>query len=466
MKSRLIKVHLYRCSLAIVLIILASCAWKQGPVMRDVAEPKFHQLSNGMKVFILEDPSIPTFRLSLYAPAGSVFDLPGKAGLAALTAQSLRAGGTQSLKPEQVDLLIDNEAASIGFAVKGEYVEGSIACLKDDRRDLLDLFARILRSPRFDGKALETSKRQFQIGLRQSKEQVSEIADTYFAELLYGEESPWSRVPTEQSLHAINRKDLLRFYQEHYHPDQVILGISGDFKTSELIRELEASLGLWKGSTRDAVQWPVHRKADAHVYFTEKQARQAAIYYGHLSTDRNNQDKYALMLANFVLGGSGALTSRLGLEVRSRGGLAYSVWSRYSFGRVPGIFAMVAQTEASQVLAVTQTMHAVLQKLIDTGVSHEELIDAKRALLTSMLFSYESRFAIADHAALFEFYGYEKGYLKNFSESIAKVRVIDVKRVLKKYFDTDALSLYIVGPNDQLGTLRDEWPDLKIKVLP
>lgn len=150
------------------------------------------------------------------------------------------------------------------------------------------------------------------------------------------------------------------------------------------------------------------------------------------------------------------MTSRLGSEIRSNQGLAYSVWSRYGFKRVPGIFAMIAQTEASQAAEVAQTMQRILTGLQDKGVTVDEVENAKKAIIRSLLFEYESRYSIVQDWARFEFWGYPRDYLKYFADKIAQVGVKGVNRVLKEDFHPDKLSVMIVGPEKL-------WPAIKAR---
>ncbi len=445
--------------LALLLCFLMSslpgCSSNDLPSFTHV-QPSFHTLSNGMRVFVLEDHSLPTFRLSMIHPPGSVFEKPGERGVAGITAELLRTGGTRGHNPAQVDQLISAATAKIEFGASRASASASLRVLAEDRREMLNLMSALLREPRFDTSAFEVARRQAQVALRRSKEKPSGIAALYFPGLIYGKESPWAAVPTKEGIAALKIEQVKQFYEQQYFPARMILAVAGDFKTDAILQELEASLGQWKKTAPGRLEWPEIVPEPVQTLFIPKTASQVALRLGHLGKKRTDPDKFTLLVANFILGGSGAMTSRLGSEIRSNQGQAYSVWSQYGFKRVPGIFSMIAQTEASQEADVAQSMQRILKELQEKGVTADEVDNAKKAIIRSLLFEYESKYSIAQDWARFEFWGYQRNYLKHFAEKISKVEVDDVNRVLREDFHPDKLSVLIVG-SEKL------WPAIKAR---
>lgn len=444
----------------IFIILVGSLACSGSGQKLDLPKPSFHTFKNGTRVFILEDSNLPTFRLHLYHPAGSVFDESGKEGLAALTAQLVRTGGTAALSPQEVNEQVGKVGATIEMGAEREYAWASLKVLRDDRKALLTLMGEMFQAPRFDAGAFELARRQALVALEKIREKPISLLARHFPSLVYGSDSPWARVPTQKSLQAINVSDMHSFYKTHYHRARMILAVAGDFRSDELVRELNQVFGEKETGALPKPEWPSVSKQETTSLFFPKEVEQAALRLGHKGSQRNNPDKFALLVANFILGGSGSTTSRLGLTIRSSQGQAYSVWSHYGFGRVPGIFSMTAQTEAPQVVSVLRSMKRILSDLREQGASEQEVKDAKSAILNSLLFEYETRYKIASDEARFEFWGYPKNYLEKFVEEIRKVDQKAVNRVLKQYFHPEKLSLMVVGPAAIEQELKKEWPGM------
>ena len=70
-------------------------------------------LSNGLVVYIAEDRLLPWFDLSVTIRTGGAFDSPSKAGLASLTGEQLRDGGTQTSSTEELDERVEFLAAKL-----------------------------------------------------------------------------------------------------------------------------------------------------------------------------------------------------------------------------------------------------------------------------------------------------------------------------------------------------------------
>ncbi len=448
-----------------LLLLVLSCQSSSQSTFK-IVKPSQHRLSNGMRVFALEDPSLPTFRLSLLHPAGAIREATGQQGLAEITAETVRTGGTKQKTPLQVDQLIHEASGRIEMGAARESAWVSLNVLKEDRQSMLQLLQELLQTPGFDTRAFELARRQSQVALRRSHEKPEGLSSLYFSGELYGTKSPWAAVPTQSHLQALTVEQAKTFYQRHYRPEWMWLAVAGDFKTTELIKELEATLGQWKLPAVGKITWPEITPQPQKIVFMPLQAEQVALRLGHVSLKRDHPDKYAILLANFILGGSGAMTSRLGEEIRSNQGKAYSVWSRFGFGRAPGIFEMIAQTEASQFQDVISEMKKILKHLQAQGVTEAELADAKAAILRSLLFEYESRYAIAKDWARFAFRGYPDDYLTHFAAQIEKVSMQDVNRVLKKHFKPEQLSIMIVGSESLWPQIQSKWPEAKRKLIP
>ena len=66
------------------------------PSLREIAIPKVDEvtLPNGLKVYLLESHSLPIVRGTALIRTGNLFDPADKVGLAGLTGDAIRAGGT------------------------------------------------------------------------------------------------------------------------------------------------------------------------------------------------------------------------------------------------------------------------------------------------------------------------------------------------------------------------------------
>ena len=52
--------------------------------------------------------------------------------------------------------------------------------------------------------------------------------------------------PTLETVASISRDDMVAFHREYFHPDNIIMGVSGDFERDEIIKKLETLLESWE----------------------------------------------------------------------------------------------------------------------------------------------------------------------------------------------------------------------------
>jgi len=405
-------------------------------------------LSNGMKCYLLEDKVIPTIQGLLIVKGGGVYADIKRSALASVMMQLIKEGGTIDKSPEKVREFLDEHAIDITFSATQESFEGAFAGLSKETDNILGIFFEMLFDPAFDNDILTVVKKRVVDGLKREMEVSGPIAHRNFRELVYGAESPWGVIPKPSGVKKVSKNDVGSFYNEFFSPDRMILAVAGDFNKAELIKKLEAFANKYPKRELPALSMPKVTATDSpKEKFISKKFTQSAIDIGHLGSTRDNTDKYALVLMNDILGGSSSFSNRLMDAVRVKGGLAYEVWSAYTFGPdgAPGIFQMHAKTRNQTTEKAIETIISELQKLHENGAIKEELKRVKTGILNNLVFEYETPFNIASSTARFAYFGYPENYIEIYKKAIERTTLDDVNKVAKKYLHPDKLKVVIVG---------------------
>ncbi len=428
------------------------------------ATPRYHPPSptittfpSGMKIFVLEDPEFPVVELTLYLTGGSVFDPPGKEGRASLALTSLRYGGTTSRSAEKIEEELDQMGATLQVQMGEEFGTLTLRLLKKDLNQGLEILFDLLQHPVFQPEKLKILQEQFRENLLREREEPVWLAFREFSKKVYSK-SPWGRTPTPQSVSRLRREELIEYYQKEIGPDRLLGAVSGDFSTLEIMRELKIRSANWKPTGQPSPVYPdLNSRWEPGRWWIEKKGlTQSTLVVGHLGSRRENPDKYPLLLLNYILGGSGALTSRLGERVRVEGGQAYSVASSFGFSRVEGLFWAFAQTETSQTSEVLELLLKTLGEMAEKPtLSEEELRRAKQAILRSLFFDYETPQAILRDLVKFSLWGYPENYLEIFQERIDSLTREEVERVAS-YLRPKDLKILVVGSPD----VKKELPSI------
>ena len=226
----------------------------------------------------------------------------------------------------------------------------------------------------------------------------------------------------------------------------MIVGIAGDFKKDELIARLNALVGDWpKSETLPAVPPEVTFGVKPGVYEVLKDVNQANIRIGQMGIRRDNPDRYAISLMNYILGG-GSFTSRLTSRVRSDEGLAYRAGSSFDIdSRDYGVFAAFCQTKSSTCYKATKIIMEEISKIRAEGATQEELDEARNAAINRFVFNFDTSGRIIQNLISLEYNGYPTDYYDNYISNVSKVTLTDIKTVAEKFFDPSQMTFVVVG---------------------
>ena len=423
--------------------------------------PEKRMLSNGMKLYLLEDHELPLFNISGLIKTGNIYDPADKVGLSSIFATVMRTGGTVSREPDALNEELESMAASVEVGMSREYGTISLSTLAEDIEKGLEIFADVLRNPAFREDKLELRKQQSVERIRRRNDDPIQLAWRNFSALLYGTDHPFGWYTEIEGIESITVDDLKAFHAKYYHPDNMMLAITGDFETETLIAQLEKVFTGWEPADIAFPDVPtVDPTPKPSVNYIFKNLPQSVMLIGHFGIKRTPDfpDFFALRVMNDILG-EGGFTSRLMREVREKHGLAYMVGSimQTSYYTNPGEWFAYSQTRTEKTAEAISLIIGVVKGLRDEPVPEAELQRTKDSLINSFVFGFESSSQIAFQQMMLDYRGYAPGFLETFTDNIAKVTAADVQAVAQKYLDPDALTIVTVGNKANFDRALDEF---------
>ncbi len=416
---------------------------KYRPLTFNLPQARQKVLSNGIRLYLMEDSELPLVKITLLVKAGQADDPPGKEGLAELTGKVMLTGGARGLTGAQVDEELALMAADVGCSANLEYSLCTLSVLKKDLARALDIFSRILQEPAFEEGKLQLSRSLKREELRRIADNPDELAFRQYRRLLY-KGDPRGRLATLASLDRIERQDLATFHRRFFSPENVILTVSGDISEKDALSELNARLGGWpRGNGRKALPPPAGGQTSS-LSLLSKDTPQSIILYGHLGPAISSPDFYPFTVLDFILG-SGSFRSRLFQEIRTNRGLAYSTGSIYAGRKSFGIFQAYAFTKADSTAQVLRIIKDIIQSIRTDGIHPDELLGAKNALGNNFIFTFKSADDVAVQQMMLEYQELPLNFLETYRERIAAVKAEDVKRLAVKYLDPEEAIILVVG---------------------
>ncbi len=417
-----------------------------------IPEPTQFTLSNGMRVFLLEDHELPLVRGSALVRTGNLFDPADKKGLADITAGVMRSGGTTAKSGDQLDVELENIAASVESDMAETSASVSFEALKETSDTALQTFKDVLTDPGFRQDKIDLLISQARSGIARRNDDADSIPNRELMAILYGRNTPYGWQMEYTDLNNIHRDDLLAFYHRYYFPKNILLSVYGDFNTAEMKDKLEKLLGGWKAEQQPVPPFPaVSAKPAPGVYLaTKDDVTQTFFAIGELGGMLRDPDYAALTVAADILGGG--FRSRLFKRIRTELGYAYNVGAGWAATYDhPGTFRISGSTKSMTTTETIQAINAEIAKMRTQEVTEQELKDAKDGVLNAFVFSFDSPIKTLNRTVRYAYFDYPKDFIFQYQKAVEGVTRADVLRVAKGHFLPENLSVVAVGNPKNFG---------------
>ncbi|HLW88078.1 MAG TPA: insulinase family protein [Terriglobales bacterium] len=440
--------------------------WQQIPIPPLPAfhpqEPKRVELPNGMVIFLQEDHELPLIDGSARIRGGSRSEPANKAGMLDMYGDVWRTGGTKSQTGDQLDDYLEVRAAKVETGSSDDSTSIAWSCLKGDFDDVFKVVADLLRAPEFRADKLDLAQKGMDDSISRRNDDVGEIAGREAAKLAYGANNPYTREPEYATVAAVTRQDLIDWHHTHVYPNNIILGIVGDFDSTAMEAKLRQVFGGWpKGPVDKAPDIEFHPARPGYYLIPKTDVNQSNIRMVELGIRRDNPDYYATQVFNEVFGNG--FSSRLVQSIRTAKGLAYTVGGGIgSAFDHPGVVRLSVGTKSASTIESIQALYEELDKLKTNPITDDEIKRARDSILNSFVFNFDSPDKVMHERMAYEFYGYPADFLERFRAGVEKVQAADVARVAAKYVHKDQFAVLVVGntaefdkPLTTLGEVRN-----------
>jgi zinc protease len=417
------------------------------PTSQTQTLPQEVKLKNGLRVFLLPDPSTPTVTLSGNIQAGAEYDSSAKAGLASLTAANLMSG-TKTQTALAIAKTLENRGAGLGFGASREGVSLAGNALSKDLPILLQTLGDVVQNANFPAPKFELSRQQALTSLKLELDSPNSVARRKFQQTIYPKNHPFTIFPTADTLTGLTAADLQTFYRQHYLPSNTILALVGDFKVADVKRLLETNLGKWSSTAKTVkLDYPTPQLPANQVLVSPSLPgkTQAITLLGNKAIDRKDPRYYSALVLNQILGGD-TLSSRLGTEIRDRLGLTYGIYSSFAAGKHQGTFIISMQTAPEDAQKATQSTIALLKDLQTKGVTQSEVDNSKRSIASNYNVELASPDEIAGATLGNAVYGLNPNEISEFPKKIKAVTLAQVNQVAKELISPDRLVVITAGP--------------------
>jgi zinc protease len=403
------------------------------------------ELSNGIKVYGIEQNEIPLVNFSLVIEGGHLLDAIDKNGVANLMTDIMMEG-TANKTPEELEEAIELLGANINMYTTNESIVVNGNTLVRNLPETMALVEEILLQPRWDEEEFARIKTSTINQITRSNANPNQVAQRVFNKSLYGKDHIFS-YPTSgtvASVEAITIDDLKDFYANNFSPSISKFHMVGKISKDETLKALQGIENKWAAKEVTIPEYPIVNTRDkSSLYFVDiPNAKQSVISIGYISMARTDKDFYPAEVMNYKLGGS--FSGNVNLVLREEKGYTYGARSGFSGSKIPGTFSASSSVRTNTTGESVQIFKDEIAKY-KKGISADDLEFTKNALIKSNARRFETQGSLLGMLQEMSSYNLPANYIENEEAIINNMTLEQHKELANKYLDESKMLYLVVG---------------------
>jgi zinc protease len=402
-------------------------------------------LSNGVRVYGIENRELPLVEFSMVIDGGHLFDMPEKNGVANLMTDILMEG-TATKTPEELEEEIDLLGSNIMMYTSDLSINFRSSSLSRNFGKTIQLVQEILLEPRWDEEEFDRIKTKTINDLRRRQASPNYVSNRVFTEMVYGEDNIMS-IPVSGSPETIENlsiDDLKAYYSNYFSPNITKIHIVGSITKQEALDALAGIAENWESKVVEIpeLQYP-EASEKTKLYFVDfPNAKQSVINIGYLSMDREDPDYYPATVMNYKLGGS--FSGNVNLILREEKGYTYGARTYFSGSKIRGPFTASSSVRTNVTYESVKIFKEEMEKYRD-GISEEDLEFTKNSLIKSNARAMETLWAKMGLLTTMSAYGWDVGYKKDEEAIIRNMTLEEHQALAQKYIHPDRMIYVVAG---------------------
>lgn len=409
------------------------------------SKPSIFALSNGMKVYFLEQGPTPLVSLLLVLPRGSATDPKGKAGLASMTADLLDegAGGKSALElSEELQRL----GTDYGASTDVDNVMLAMNTIAPSFAESARILSDIARRPALDKKEFDRRKDQrIAEALSQESEPTSARAIVLRKALFGDAYGGNTSAGTRTTLKRINHADVKAHYRALIAPEGAALVVVGGIGEQPVRQALEKAFGDWKGTASAKSAALAQGKLEPGIFMVDYPGTtQSALAVARRAPGEGAADYFPAMVVSRVFGE--AFTSRLNLNLRESKGYTYGAGSSFRRWKDAGYFGLAASVKRETTRAsIDESMKELSAICSAKPITGQERDEAVGGLLLGFPGRFERGGDVASQLASLPLYGRADDWFEKWPARVQAVTADGANQAVKSYCDPSEYVIVLAG---------------------
>ena len=446
-----------------------SSDFEKTPTVHDRSEPALGELpllkvpevwrsrlSNGIKLYGIENNELPLVQFSMRIDGGQALDSKGKEGTALILGAMLKEG-TKTKTPAELEAAIDLLGSSISFSagLEGMYVSGNT--LERNLDKTVALVTEILTEPRWDEKSFKIVKNRRLNIIKQRKTNAQSVAFNALSKQLYGKDHPASTPlgGTEESVESITMNDIKNYFKENISPQVSHFHVAGKMTQSTIEKSLQQLSKNWIGSNVEIPEIKTSKTPTrAKVYFIDiPGAKQSAITLGSLSIPGGSPELYKYSVVNNRLGGG--MEARLMRTLRLEKGYTYGAGSFFRENSYQTPFYAYSQVRSNVTLESLEIFKNIINGYAKSYNS-EDLELTKNKLIKQNALRFERLGSLLNMLDTISKFNFPDTYIQRQQDVLTSMSLEEAQSIAESQFNADKMYFVVAGDaKTQLSRIKD-----------
>jgi predicted Zn-dependent peptidase len=401
-------------------------------------------LPNGLRVITETMPSVRSVAIGCWVDTGTRDeDLTHEHG-ASHFLEHLLFKGSEKLSAREVSETFDAIGAESNAFTSKEATCYWTRLLDQDVSTGFDVLSEIIQRPAFRANEIDSERQVVIEEINMNDDDPGDVAFENFSTAAFSDHPLEAPVlGTRDSIRGMTRDDIMGYWDRRYGTESLVIAAVGNLEHNDIVGLVEERFGEWDGGAVDHTFQET--QPSSRVELTRRDTEQAHILIGGKGLKRDDERRFSYQVLNHIMGSG--MSSRLFREVREERGLAYSIYAFRLAYADAGAWGVYVGTTPSQTDTALKVIRDELDKVMEEGVTDDELDRAKGSMRGGLALSLEDSNSRMIRLGRDELAGMPHLSTDERLERLDAVTRDDVQQVAREMYSAERL-IGAVGPFD------------------
>lgn len=411
---------------------------------------KQNTLQNGLRLITAPIEGTKTTTVLVIFSTGSKYEYAQNKGISHFLEHMMFKGTAKRPEVSSVTEDLDAIGSEFNAFTSKEYTGYWVRAASEQAEFSLEIISDMLLHSKFDPAEISREKGVIIEELNMYLDDPKMYIDELFENLLYGDcPAGWDVIGTKKTIKSFERKDFLKYLNSQYVAKNCFVIVAGQVPKNAqlLVKKYFQKLPTIKQKNKLRV---LEKQTGPRVKIQNKKTDQAHILLGVRGVPFGHRDEHIAKILSVILGGG--LSSRLGIEIREKQGLAYYVRTDSEKYSDTGYLATRTGVPVKKVDQAIKIILREYQRMTTEPIGAKELNRTKQLIMGRTRLQMESSANIA------QWYGLQSAIMNQqtkrrgivspdeFIKAMKKITPEEIQRFAKKIFVNQNLNLAIIGP--------------------